>query len=105
MINKLAYFSLIGLFLLVFVGCAVDAQASNPETLYPAVMQVVEVNADEDLLVLADFNGNAWEWEGVDDWQVGDLAGLIMNDCGTVVIYDDEIVSIRYCGWVNEWGA
>lgn len=68
---------------------------------YPISTIVVELHTDEDVVVVKDFNGNLWEFYGCEDWAVGDICAMIMNDCGTAEIYDDEIVSVRYCGWVD----
>ena len=68
---------------------------------YPTCGVVVEVNYKNDLVVVEDFNGNLWEFEGCEDWLEGDIASMIMNDCGTPEIYDDEIITVRYSGYVE----
>ena len=69
--------------------------------LYPMTGIVVEVNYDEDIVSVEDFNGNIWEFYGCEDWMEGDVCALLMNDCGTAEVTDDEIVSVRYCGYVR----
>lgn len=68
---------------------------------YPTCGEVVEVDYENDLVVVEDFNGNLWEFEGCEDWLEGDIASMIMNDCGTPEIYDDEIVTVKYSGYVK----
>ena len=102
MYTRILYTLTVLLISFVLVGCAMDAQASSPETLYPTVMQVIDMNTQENVLILVDFNGNTWEWEGIEDWAIGDIAGVIMDNNGTSNIYDDEILILRYCG---NWGA
>ena len=69
--------------------------------LYPMTGIVVEVNYDEDIVAVEDFNGNIWEFYGCEDWAEGDIASMLMYDNGTEIIYDDEIVSVRYCGYAR----
>lgn len=71
------------------------------ETEYALTTQVVQVDYENDLVVCQDFNGNLWEFSGCEDWMYGDIASLVMNDCGTPEIYDDEIVSARYSGYFD----
>lgn len=66
---------------------------------YALTTQVVEINAENDVVVVEDFNGNLWEFYGVEDWQVGDCASLIMNSRGTVSVEDDRIEDARYSAW------
>lgn len=86
--------------------CSVLCAFSNPKSeMYAMTTVVTEVDAKADKVVCIDFNGNEWEFEGAEDWFVGAMATMIMNDCGTPIIYDDEIISVRYDGWLDgSWG-
>lgn len=97
----------IAILLTVFAFCIL---VLNPQTskdyftetnLYPASMIVTHVNYEEDTVTIEDFNGQCWVFYGAEDWIVNDICACIMNDMGTDVIYDDEIVETRYCGWVE----
>ncbi len=70
--------------------------------IYPKALYVVEVNHEEDVITLGDGNGELWVWEGAEDWMVGDVAGAIVEDNNTRCIYDDELVTLRYCGYIRE---
>lgn len=70
--------------------------------LYPAVGVVCELDHENDLIIFEDFNGNLWAMEGIEDWMIGDIGALIMDDAGTKLIYDDVIVMARYVGYVSE---
>jgi hypothetical protein len=74
----------------------------KPQT-YPLTTKVVRVDYDEDIVVCQDFNGNEWTFNGCEDWAEGDIASLLMNDKGTTIIYDDEIIDARYSGWFEGW--
>lgn len=68
---------------------------------YPMTTVVVELEEENDTVVCADFNGNEWGFEGIEDWLVGDIASLIMCDNGTPEIEDDIICSVRYDGYLK----
>ena len=70
---------------------------------YAMTTKVVELDRENDIVVCEDFNGNLWEFYGCEDWQIDDVASLLMNDNGTPTIYDDEIVSARYNGTFEGW--
>ena len=68
------------------------------------LMGMVElVNHEQDFMVLVDYNGNEWIYEGVEDFDCGDIVAAIMEERGTPTIYDDEIIMIRYAGYMKDW--
>lgn len=76
--------------------------AAKAET-YPEVFVVHEINRETDIMTLIDFNGWMWDVYGVEDYEIGDVVGAIMDDAGTEIIYDDEIQCIQYCGRLEGW--
>lgn len=62
---------------------------------------VESINHEENYITIVDNSGNAWEWEGVEDWQENDIAVMMMNNNGTEKITDDIIMNIKYTGWVK----
>ena len=75
-------------------------KAAEPEhSIYPLTAQIVELDHNADVVVCVDGIGNYWEFYGVEDWQVGDFASLLMDDNGTTeTIYDDVITMICHAG-------
>lgn len=73
-------------------------------SIYANTFAVVEVT--EDYVLCVDFNGDEWAFDNEeDDWLEGDLVSCVMCDMGTESIYDDEILSVKYTGWVYDaWG-
>lgn len=72
---------------------------TNSETnLYPTTAVVYELDRENDLVTVEDANGNLWQFEGCEDWDINDICSMLMDDCGTTSIYDDEIVMVRYSG-------
>ena len=70
--------------MVVCVGCT--EQKSEPLDFkhYPLCGTVVEVNRENGEVVVEDFNGNLWAFEGCEDWMEGDICAMIMSDEGTL---------------------
>ena len=87
---------------LCVVGICVVSPLCDPapaHSVYPLTVQVVELDREADVVVCVDGAGNGWEFYGVEDWQVGDFASLLMDDNGTPeAIYDDVITMTHYAG-------
>ena len=48
-------------------------------------------------------NGNQFSFISEDgDWNTGEIVSAIFNDKGTEEVFDDEIISARYSGWIAE---
>lgn len=65
---------------------------------YPACGIVTEVNVEDNYIIIEDPVGNLWQYDSVEDWQVGDVASMTMYTNETDAIYDDVIIDIRYMG-------
>ncbi|MCD7862849.1 MAG: hypothetical protein LUG61_04910 [Lachnospiraceae bacterium] len=77
------------------------ASASNHK-IYPATAIVTEINEKTDTVYVATASGVPYEFEGIEDYVVGDLVAMIMDDNGTSkTIYDDEILVSRYVGYTE----
>ena len=83
----------------ILMGVVACAQAET----YSAVLMVVDLDEHEDMVIAVDFNGNEWTWTGIEDIFPGDMIAVVMDDQGTEIIYDDEIIDLRYCGWIEGW--
>lgn len=66
---------------------------------YALTTRVEDISEMADLVLVEDSNGNLWTFKGVEDWQIGDCASLLMRNNGTENIKDDEIISARYSSW------
>lgn len=71
--------------------------------LYPQIFVVNEIDYSQDSLILTDFNGNDWIWIEVKDYNIGDIVAAIMDDNNTEIIYDDNIINLRYTGYTEGW--
>lgn len=79
----------------------IHARAYSDTNLYPTCGVVIEVDESKDTVAFMEANGNIWEFTETEDWMVGDIVAVIMNDMGTSSVYDDTIVSVRYCGYMG----
>lgn len=83
--------------ILLLASCVIFAGAgSKTENLYALTTVVVTLESDTDTVVVEDATGHIWAFYGIEDWQLGDGASLLMSDSGTENICDDEILSARY---------
>lgn len=71
----------------------------TPSTDYAMTCKVVEIDHENDLVIMVDSNGFEWAWEGIEDWQIGDCASMLMDNNGTAEIFDDVILSMNYNAW------
>lgn len=69
--------------------------------LYPSVSVVCALDTENDIVTVQDTNGNLWQFLGCEDWELGDVVGMIMADSGTAEVWDDVIMQYRYCGRAN----
>lgn len=80
------------------IACAITAlNRVDKRNIYALSTTVYSVDNRNDVVTFEDANGNLWEYSGIEDWCVGDTAALVMYDNNTPLIYDDEIISARYC--------
>lgn len=86
----------IAIVLLVYATCSITVNH-----LYPRTGIVTKIDHENDVITVTDYTGHQWEWTGIEDWQEGDIAAMIMNDMASETIFDDEIVKVYYNGWVE----
>lgn len=66
---------------------------------YALTTQVVEIDTENDVVTVEDSNGNLWDFYGVEDWEIGDCASLLMNSRGTEKVTDDRVEGAQYSAW------
>ena len=71
---------------------------------YPRIFLVEAIDLNSDTVTFSDVNGQLWNWIGIEDWIVDDMAAAIMDDNGTPsTIYDDIIVKLYYQTNITNW--
>lgn len=103
LLSAIAIVSLTGYLASTNVLRLADSVSTVQSSIYPLTTKIVMVNYPTDEVWCEDYNGNIWEFYGCEDWAIGDVASLLMNDNGTENIYDDEIMSTRYQGTFEGW--
>lgn len=86
------------------IGGNMVVKAQEPADLknyYPKTGIVTALSAQDDLVVVRDACGQLWCFSGMEDWEVGDVASMIMDDMGTETIYDDQVLKARYAGYFD----
>ena len=84
----------IGLIIALSVNCAFFSIPDEVEIYFNNCV-VVEIDDSADTVKCVDTCGEAWEFYGADEWQVGDSVVLTMDTCQTQSIYDDTIISVK----------
>lgn len=70
---------------------------------YPQTMVVTSVNETLDFVVIETSTGFSYIFNGVEDYEVGDVVAVTMNDNLTENdITDDKIVEVRFSGYTRE---
>lgn len=87
--------------MIIMITMVCEGYAEN----YVLVGMVVDLDFENDLVTVEDCTGELWQFEGIEDWWYGDFAGMIMDDSGTKIIYDDIILQVTYCGNINQWNT
>lgn len=63
---------------------------------YARVVVVDDIDEAADVVTFIDSVGFLWEIEGIEDWNIGDAAALLMNNQSTSSILDDVIIGAYY---------
>lgn len=88
--------------LMMFVMCVMVAHAEEEEhDFYAKVGIICRMDYDNDIVYVVDFFGEEWSFFGCDEWDIGDIVAAVMDTMGTELIYDDEIVSVTYNGYIE----
>lgn len=98
-----ALVAVVVLFTVLFGGLFYGALAEEEDVVegyYPLTAVVVDLDYDEDVLILEDGAELVWEFEGIEDFEIGDIVSLLMWDNNTPdSIYDDVILLVYYSGF------
>ena len=68
---------------------------------YPRAFVVSQMDYARDMVIVPDAVGFEWEFEEIEDWEVGDMVVAIMSTNGTDILTDDYFVKIQFAGYIN----
>lgn len=66
---------------------------------YPTLAKVTEVNDERNTVCAQDAYGTTYEFYGAEYFEEGDLANLLICDCGTTEIEDDFVIKATWQRW------
>lgn len=90
-----------GILITLLLSLINSGQLKTNGRLYPETAIVREVDHKADEVTVECFNGNRFVFYGIDDWTEGDICSMLMYDNGTPIVYDDEIMSVKYSGYIR----
>lgn len=88
--------------LTIFICVSISTHYENHY--YPTTMIITKLDHDNDIIIMEDFKGHVWMYDGIEDNLIGDVISCIMYDNKTELIYDDKIIKIKYSGYTEITG-
>lgn len=80
-------------------------EANAVNNYYGMTAIVTNISRPLDCVTIEDCNGNLWQFDGVEDYEIGDICSCVMSNNNTEdTIIDDTIVSVQYGGHFEGWG-
>jgi len=77
---------------------------SVDRNVYPNTAVVTSINYETDIFTVATSTNISYTLKGVEDWEVGDLASLLMYDIGgDGDITNDLVIELRYTGFTVDF--
>lgn len=61
---------------------------------YAQLATVVEIDTRHNEVVCVDGQGNEWIFTGIEEWQINDIAIMVMDDNQTDDVEDDVIITV-----------
>jgi len=91
------FFAIVGLCTTI----AADILGGNVDrNVYPNTAIITSVDYEKDSFTVATSTNISYTLKGVEDWEVGDLASLLMYDIGSDGdITNDLVIELRYSGF------
>lgn len=75
-----------------------SAEQINVDNILIRVGTIVEIDAENDVVVVMDTVGMLWAFDGIEDYMLDDTVALLMDKNNTEIIYDDIILRVFYVG-------
>ena len=90
-----------GILLAILLSLIASGQLKENGNLYAETAIVREIDYATDTVTVECFNGNLFSFSDCDDWAEGDICSMLMDSKGTSEVTDDEILSVKYSGYVS----
>lgn len=86
----------------IMAGSSGNIYYNAIEDIYPETAIIQEVNYNTDVVTVQTLNGNTFQFEGIEDYQAGDIVSMIMDSKKTPEVTDDIILSVKYSGYIQQ---
>lgn len=86
----------------IMAGSSGNTYFKSYEDIYPETAIITETNQEADIVTVQTFNGNLFQFYGIEDYQAGDIVSMIMDSNKTEAVNDDIILSVKYSGYIPE---
>ena len=86
-------------FLICFILISLIVVFSIRNFYYAQEFIVTETDYENDIVTIETSTGFQYQFQGVEDWFVGDHCICLMFNSFTKIITDDIIINTRYCGF------
>lgn len=83
---------------ILFSVVSSSAEQIDVDNILVRVGTIVEIDAENDVVVVMDTVGMLWAFDGIEDYMLDDTVALLMDKNNTETIYDDIIVRVFYVG-------
>ncbi len=88
--------------LVAMISLVVALGASQTQgNVYPECGIITEI--ENDVVTIETCNGNQFQFEGVKDYELGDLIAVTFYDNGTETVSDDIILDTKYVGYTERF--
>ena len=78
----------------------------NANEVYPRAMEIIAFEEEHDTVVLEDAVGLSWCFYWIEDWEIGDMVIVMLDNNGTPdTITDDIIVDTYFSGYTNPFSV
>lgn len=71
------------------------------QNLYAQTGIITEINRYSDFVTVTVANGNQFGFYGSIDYEEGDFCSMVMDTCGTEIVFDDVVVDTKYDGYLE----
>ena len=91
---------------IAFYSPSSESEQTNANEVYPRAMEIIAFEEEHDTVVLEDAVGLSWCFYGIEDWEIGDMVIVMLDNNGTPdTITDDIIVDTYFSGYTNPFSA
>lgn len=86
--------------LFLLLSASTFTTSSHTSYIYPQTARITHLDYETDTVTITTATNISYSFEGVEDYELGDLVSVIMNSNHTKdYILDDTIIKVQYSGF------